>query len=108
VTTAAGGATYLQAINQQNERLYVDALIRLASNKETDGSVKAVAHNALTTMSQRLTTAPKSSQSAYLRWAIGRYLDDPDQISTPATMSPPDGAPIDPGQEWLDPACDVH
>ncbi len=108
VTASTTGATYLQAINQQNERLYVDALIRLASNKETDGSVKAVAHNTLTAMSQHFTAAPKSSQSAYLRWAISRYLDDPDQISTPAPMSPPDGAPIDPGQEWLDPACDVH
>ncbi len=101
-----GGSGYLQAINQQNERLYVDALIRLAGNKETDGSVKAAVHTALTDLNQRF--ALKSGPYTYLRWAIGRYLDDPDQITTPATMTPPDGAPIDPGQEWLDPACDVH
>ena len=98
-------ADYTGDIARMTERMYIDGLIRLATNKEADGSVRAATHEAIRRIDAAKTTVA-SNRSAYVRWIVGQYLSDPDRTVTAPTMTPPDGAPIDPGQEWLSPDCD--
>ncbi|MGF7218230.1 hypothetical protein GGR92_004407 [Spirosoma lacussanchae] len=98
---------YKGEIARQTERLYLDQLIKLATSKEADGSVRATVHEAL----MRLNTLYAGSKATspyrydYHRWLIEQYRNSPDRVVSVAAQAPPDGAPIDPGQEWL-PDCD--
>ncbi|GAB3642400.1 zinc-dependent metalloprotease [Spirosoma arcticum] len=102
-------ANYTGEIARMTERMYIDQLIRLATNKDADGSVRAATHEAIVkvynTKSKEI--APyRNAYNAYLLWIISQYLSDPDRTVSAPPVSPPDGAPIDPGQEWLSPDCD--
>ena len=92
---------YQAEIARQNERLYVDALIRLAASKDADGSVRAIVHQALQTMERGYLASLKNQQASYLTWVLSQYRTDPDRFVTTPANTPPDGAPIDPGQDWL-------
>jgi hypothetical protein len=96
---------YQGEIARMNERLFVEKLIKLAANKNVDGGVRAAVHDLLIRMSTTMSTA-SSARLPYLKWTINQYLADPEKTVTTATLVAPDGAPIDPGQEWLSPACD--
>ncbi|QKZ12227.1 zinc-dependent metalloprotease [Spirosoma sp. KUDC1026] len=96
---------YQGEIARMNERLFIEKLIKLASNKSVDGGVRAAVHELLLRMSSATPTAA-SARLPYLKWTINQYLSDPERNVTTSTLAAPDGAPIDPGQEWLSPACD--
>ncbi len=97
---------YMSEIARQTERLYLDQLIRLATNKDADGSVRAAAHDAIMRLNTYYNGPRGKGGNSYPLWLIEQYRRLPDRtVSVPALL-PPDGAPIDPGQEWLQPACD--
>ncbi|MBC3791373.1 zinc-dependent metalloprotease [Spirosoma utsteinense] len=95
---------YLGEIARMTERVYVDQLIRLATNKSADGSVRSASHSAILGIINP--AAGAGTRSAYVKWLIGQYLSDPDRTVSAPSLAAPDGAPIDPGQEWLSPDCD--
>ena len=97
---------YIGEIARMTERMYVDQLIRLATNKDADGSVRAATHEAILRISNSKATGTTPYRNAYTKWIISQYLSEPDRTVSAPAMSPPDGAPIDPGQEWLSPDCD--
>ena len=43
----------------------------------------------------------------YLYWVIQQYEKNPDVSVATTPLTAPDGAPIDSGQEWLEPGCGV-
>ena len=96
---------YSGDIARMTERIYVDQLIKLATGKETEGSVRAAAHSALLKVDYARNLA-LSAHDSYVHWVIGQYLSDPDRTVSSPMLTPPDGAPIDPGQEWLSPDCE--
>ncbi len=98
--------TYAGEIARQNERLLLSNLIQLATNKDADGSVRAAAHEALSQLKTVYGSATASARHDYHRWLIDQYRDSPDRTVSVPTQLPPDGAPIDTGQEWLTPDCD--
>lgn len=101
--TKPGSATVQRGYTEQIRQLLmhrtVEGLIGLAANKEADGRVRQEAHNGLMLIRNRYVPQP----DRYLHWLIRQYEQNPQQpalLTNP--LSPPDGAPIDPGQEWLD------
>ena len=94
---------YRGEIARQTEKLFLDHLIRLVTNKEADGRVRELTHDTLLKIKTNYTSKLAPTAYAYRTWLIDQYLNQPDRVSgnvTPA-QAPPDGAPIDPGQEWL-------
>lgn len=95
---------YQGEIARQTEKLLLDNLIRLATNKEADGRVRELAHETLLKVRNLYTNKlDVNDHFAYRIWLVNQYLNQPDRVGgnlTPA-QNPPDGAPIDPGQEWL-------
>lgn len=91
--------SYTGEIRRLVQQKVVEQLIQLAVNKENDGPARAVAHDALL---QIKATYP----SSYLGWLIRQYEENPDNVPVTPTLTPPDGQPIDPGQEWLAPDCE--
>ncbi|CCH57259.1 hypothetical protein BN8_06666 [Fibrisoma limi BUZ 3] len=100
--------TYEGEIARMVERKYVEELIQMATNREVDGGARAAAADALGQLKATYdaSTSGKSSRTSYLRWLIRQYESSPEQTITTNTLAPPDGAPIDPGQEWLLPDCE--
>lgn len=97
---------YRGEIARQTERLYLDQLIKLATSKDADGSVQAAAHEAIMRLNQVFTSRLPELRYSYHRWLIEQYRGFPDRAVSVPAQTPPDGAPIDPGQEWLSPDCD--
>lgn len=91
--------TYNGEIRRLVQQKVVEQLIQLAVNKENDGAARAAAHDALL----QIKTAYPSN---YLGWLIRQYEENPDSVPVTPTLTPPDGQPIDPGQEWLGPDCE--
>ena len=98
-------AEYVGEIARLTERMYIDGLVRLATNKDAGGSVRAATHEAILRIKDSKVTAVAHG-NRYINWIIGQYLSDPDRTVPASALTPPDGAPIDPGQEWLSPDCD--
>lgn len=99
-------ADYAGEIARMTERMYIDGLIRLATNKDADGSVRAATHEAILRLDDGKKRQTGPYRNAYVKWIISQYLSDPDRTVSAPALSAPDGAPIDPGQEWLSPDCD--
>ncbi len=105
--------TMNEAIYQLTSRRLLESLIALASDKETDGRVRAVVHEAIQHirykyLTQRTTDSPfiysVTDQSPnQLLWLIQQYERNPQQPPVAnTTLTAPDGAPLDPGYDWLD------
>ena len=97
---------YAGEIARLTERMYIDGLIRLATNKDASSSVRAATHEAILKIDDAKKKQIGAYRNAYVEWTVSQYLSDPDRTVSAPTMTPPDGAPIDPGQEWLSPDCD--
>ncbi len=100
---------YSSEIARQTEKLLLDHLIRLATNREADGRVREQTHETLLKININYAGKLAPTAYAYRMWVIAQYLNQPDRISGNITSAQPapDGAPIDPGQEWLlDTECD--
>ncbi|CCG99582.1 hypothetical protein FAES_1572 [Fibrella aestuarina BUZ 2] len=110
---AGEARTYDEAIQQLTSRRLLESLIALASDKEADGRVRSVAHDAIQHirykyLTQRSTDAPfnyvvSDTSPNQLLWLIQQYERNPQQPAVANTpLAAPDGAPIDPGYDWLD------
>ena len=99
-------ADYTGEIARMTERLYIDGLIRLATNKDASGSVRAATHEAILKTDDAKKRQIDPYRNAYIKWIMSQYLSDPDRTVLAPSLLPPDGAPIDPGQEWLSSDCD--
>lgn len=110
---AGEARTYDEAIQQLTSRRLLESLIALASDKEADGRVRSVAHDAIQHirykyLTQRSTDAPfnyvvSDTSPNQLLWLIQQYERNPQQPAVASTpLAAPDGAPIDPGYDWLD------
>ena len=101
--------TYPEAIQQMTSRRLLESLIALATDKDADGRVRAVAHDAIQhinyyyVMSHSVRLPLNHSDASQLQWLIQQYEKNPQQtpVASPALIAP-DGAPIDPGYDWLD------
>ncbi|TAE31041.1 MAG: DUF5117 domain-containing protein [Cytophagales bacterium] len=116
-STAEQRLAYTGQIRQMLMHKTVEGLIGLATNKDADGRVREFAHNGLMRIKKkylrrrvRFGQAPNEMRyrsrqryPSYLRWIVRQYELNPQQAPTTTNaLTPPDGAPIDPGQEWLD------
>ncbi len=100
-TTAAQSQNYNSQIRQLLMQKTVEGLIGLATNRDADGRVREVAHNSLMSIKKKyLQSEPQ--YPGYLRWMIQQYETNPQTPILTNSLVAPDGAPIDPGQEWLD------
>ena len=108
---------YEATIRRLVQRKVLESLIQLAINKDVDGAVQASAHRAIMTVKRNyarkqidqvsLSDSPiQDNYPDYTHWLIDQYETHPTSIPVPSPLTPPDGAPIDPGQEWLSPDCD--
>ncbi|GAA4402722.1 zinc-dependent metalloprotease [Nibrella viscosa] len=101
-TYTPSGPNYEGEISRLVQRKVVEQLIQLAVDKNADGAVRAAAHNGIMKI-KGLPTVPANSFTA---WLIRQYEQNPDQVPLTTPQTAPDGQPIDPGQEWLQPDCD--
>lgn len=113
--------TYAGDIRRMLHRKVLESLMQLAVDKDVDGAVRSSAHEGIMRIKSQYAAEPtvnlptgrtlanEASPGAtpdYLYWLISQYEANPESIPVTTALAPPDGAPIDPGQEWLAPACD--
>lgn len=104
-------------IRQMTQQKVLEHLIQLASGKENDGSVRAAAHKAIMRIKEdyaRKNTDRSVGATSmtiideypdFLYWMIQQYEANPEVSVATTPLTAPDGAPIDSGQEWLEPGC---
>ncbi|WP_375448173.1 zinc-dependent metalloprotease [uncultured Fibrella sp.] len=112
--THGDAPTYPEAIRQLTSRRLLESLIGLASDRDADGRVRATAHDAIQRIRQQylinkstgslLNYTITESYPNQLLWLIQQYENNPQQPMASNALAAPDGAPIDPGYDWLD--CD--
>ena len=109
--------SYSANIRRLVQQKVLENLMQLATNKEAGGAVRASAHQAIMRIKADYTekkvdtfgpnlSGLRDAYPDYLHWLIDQYETNPASIPTTTPQTPPDGAPIDPGQEWLSPDCD--
>ncbi|WP_234733022.1 zinc-dependent metalloprotease [Tellurirhabdus bombi] len=93
--------SYAGEIRRMVQQKVLEQLMQLAVDKEVDGGVRLATHNAIMRIKSYAGT-----NTDYLSWLINQYENSPETIPAGTALAPPDGAPIDPGQEWLQPDCE--
>ncbi|UHG92005.1 zinc-dependent metalloprotease [Spirosoma oryzicola] len=101
---------YQAEVKRLTDKLLLQKMIDLANNQDATSQARAIAGLKLSQLKAKLNGADANSKLAahhffaldQLRRAEGNVAD----IKPTNPQTPPDGAPIDPGQEWLAPACD--
>ena len=114
--TRSNSPSYTFDIQRMTQRNVLERLMQLAADTKTDGAVRASAHQAIMGIKQDYAHKEINSFGGsgpvrdeypdYLYWLISQYEANPASVPVTETLTPPDGSPIDPGQEWLAPACD--
>ncbi len=102
--------SYQAEVKRLTDKLLLQKLIDVANNPEITPQGRAIAGLKLSQMKRKLNTADTNPKVAahhlfaldQLRRAEGNI----DDVRPTSSLAPPDGMPIDPGQEWLAPACD--
>ena len=102
--------SYQAEVKRLTDKLVLQKLIDLANNQEGTSQVRAVALLKLSQLKTKLgglATNPKTAAHHLfaldqIRRAEGNVAD----LKPTNPQTPPDGMPIDPGQEWLSPDCD--
>ena len=113
----AGGASYLADIQRMTQQKVLEHLMQLAVTTSNEGAVRASAHRAIMGIKQDyaekginsvygINTPIRDEYPDYLYWLIDQYERNPGSIPMTTPLPAPDGSPIDPGQDWLAPACD--
>ncbi|WP_128544364.1 zinc-dependent metalloprotease [Larkinella soli] len=95
---------YRCEITRMTRLRVLDHLISLALNKDNDAGVREEAHRAVQKIKR--TIEPAQNQDSFLSFLVRQYEQHPEQVPASGVLSPPDGQPIDPGQEWLEPDCE--
>jgi len=100
---------YAGAVNRVVNNLMLKHLLQLAANKEASEPARAMAHLKITELKSWLSaTAGKQTDpnwKAHYLFALNQikeYEQNPKEMNLAPPLSAPDGAPIDPGYEWLD------
>ncbi|QMW01247.1 zinc-dependent metalloprotease [Spirosoma foliorum] len=102
--------SYQAEVKRLTDKLVLQKLIDLANNQEGTPQVRAVALLKISQLKTKLTapvTNPKGAAHRLfaldqIRRADGNVAD----VKPTNPQTPPDGMPIDTGQDWLAPACD--
>ncbi|MBO0935491.1 zinc-dependent metalloprotease [Fibrella sp. HMF5335] len=101
--------TYAEAIQQMTSRRLLESLIALATDKDADSRVRAVAHDAIQhiryyfVIDHSVRSPLNHGSDSQLLWLIRQYETNPQQPPVTSTaLAAPDGAPIEPGYDWLD------
>ena len=102
--------SYQAEVKRLTDKLLLQKLIDLASSQEVMSQARAIAILKLGELKSRLTPSNVNPKLAahrlfamdQIRRAEGNIAD----LRPTSAQTPPDGAPIDPGQEWLSPDCD--
>ncbi|HEV7348276.1 zinc-dependent metalloprotease [Telluribacter sp.] len=104
--------SYQASIRRQTEQLILQHLIGLAESAEASPAARAMALfklNDLKSWIDQKQYGVDEQHRAHYQFALRRIdlFEKGQTQSFPALMSNPvpDGAPIDPGQEWLEPIC---
>ncbi|MVM39095.1 DUF5117 domain-containing protein [Spirosoma sp. HMF3257] len=102
--------SYQAEVKRLTDKLVLQKLIDLANNQEGTSQVRAVALlkiNQLKTKLASPATNPKvAAHHLFALDQIRRSEGNVADIKPTTPQTPPDGMPIDTGQEWLLPACD--
>ncbi|GAB4027154.1 zinc-dependent metalloprotease [Spirosoma koreense] len=101
---------YQAEVKRLTDKLLLQKLIDLANNPEATSQARAIAGLKMSQLKSKLTASGANPKLAahhlfaldQLRRAEGNVAD----IKPTTPQTPPEGMPIDPGQEWLAPACD--
>jgi hypothetical protein len=101
---------YQAEVKRLTDKLFLQKLIDLSGNQDVTPQARAVALLKLNQLKTKLTASAANPKLAahhifatdQIRRAEGNIAD----LHPTSTQAPPDGAPIDPGQEWLSPDCD--
>ena len=101
---------YQAEVKRLTDKLLLQKLIDLANNQEITSQARAVAGFKLNQLKNKLgTTASNPKTAAHQLFALEQIRRSDDNIADlrpTNAQAPPDGMPIDTGQEWLAPACD--
>jgi hypothetical protein len=104
--------TYTGEINRMIDLKVAEQLIALAQDKDADGTTRDLAHRSLLRIKTLVEPVLAGSNTyGLITHLIRQYEQNPAQVPAASLLTPPDGMPIDPGQEWLEsllgePACD--
>ncbi|QDK82432.1 DUF5117 domain-containing protein [Spirosoma sp. KCTC 42546] len=102
--------SYQAEVKRLTDKLVLQKLIDLANNQEGTSQVRALALlkiNQLKTKLAAPATNPKvAAHHLFALDQIRRAEGNVADIKPTNPQTPPDGMPIDTGQEWLAPACD--
>ncbi len=101
---------YQAEVKRMTDKLFLQKLIDLASNQEVASQARAIALLKLSQLKNKL-SAPSANPKIAAHHLFGmdqirRAEGDIADLRPTSVQAPPDGAPIDPGQEWLSPDCD--
>lgn len=92
---------YTGEINRVTGLKVAEQLIALAQNKDATGTTRELAHQTLLRIKQLIfPTAPQNHR--LITHLIQQYEQGLAPVALAPVLTPPDGMPIDPGQEWLD------
>jgi hypothetical protein len=102
--------SYQAEVKRLTDKLLLQKIIDVANNSQITPQGRAIAGLKLSQMKSKLNTAGANQKVAahhlfaldQLRRAEGNVED----VRPTGPQAPPDGMPIDPGQEWLAPSCD--
>ncbi|WP_420148086.1 zinc-dependent metalloprotease [Spirosoma sp.] len=102
--------SYQAEVKRLTDKLLLQKLIDLANNQEATSQARAVAGFKLNELKSKLSatsTNPKvAAHQMFALEQIRRADDNVADLRPTNSQTPPDGMPIDPGQEWLAPICD--
>lgn len=106
--------SYGADIRRMVQQKLLEQYIQLAADKTVDGAVRSAANDAIMNIKRSYTQLvvgkPMASSVGqapdFLYWLISQYEQNPDNLPVGSIQAPPNGAPIDPGQEWLEPDCE--
>lgn len=101
---------YQAEVKRLTDKLLLQKLIDVANNTEITPQGRAIAGLKLSQLKSKLNTAGANPKTAahhlFALDQLRRAEGNVDDVQPTNPQTPPDGMPIDPGQEWLAPACD--
>ncbi|WP_020606349.1 zinc-dependent metalloprotease [Spirosoma spitsbergense] len=102
--------SYQAEVKMLTDKLLLQKLIDVANNTEITPQGRAIAGLKLNQLKGKLNAAAANPKvAAHHLFALDqlrRAEGNVDDVRPTSPQAPPDGMPIDPGQEWLAPACD--
>lgn len=103
-------AGYAGEVARLVEKMILEKLLDLASNKEATPQVRAVVMLKVKELNSWVATKTSSDVKDKAHYLFAQHQietskSNPADLTTTPVMTPPDGQPIESGYEWLEPAC---